>query len=359
MAEAWWDGLQEGVVLIDEGRVVRINRAAAVLLGTDALRAVGLPAIAVLRDHRLERVATSGGRGEVSLRGRRVEAEALPGGIALRDVTDTRRAQENARELLAVLSHELRTPVTTIRSTLDALGYDELDAEFRGRLLARAVAEAERLIRLLDDLTVDVAPPRERSVALPPLVERARGLLAERFDAHGIRLRADVPELAVWADPDKVLQVFLNLLENAAVHGPDDAVVDLLAEPDETTGGVTIRVRDRGAPIEPSVRAVLFEPHARGPSSRARGTGLGLYIVRSIAERAGGRAWAEPWRDADGALAGNEFGVALPGRRAPASPRAESEPADATGVDAAHVDAARVDAARVDSVQPDDPVSGA
>ena len=239
-AEAWWDGLREGVVLIDEGRVTRINRAAAALLRTDPLRAVGLPAIAVLRDHRLERVAVDGGRIEVTVRARRIEAEAIPGGLALRDVSETRRAQEGARELLAVLSHELRTPVTTIRSTLDALGYDDLEPELRSRLLARARAEAERLVRLLDDLTVDVAPPRERSVALSPLVERARGLLADRFAEHGVRLTVEVPELAVWADPDKVLQVFLNLLENAAVHGPDDAVVELSAR--VQSDGVAIRV---------------------------------------------------------------------------------------------------------------------
>jgi len=316
MADRWWDRLVEGVVLVEDGRVVGINAAAATMVGTDPERAVGLPAIAVLRDHRLERLLDRGGREELTLRTRRVEVEAIDGGLALRDVSEARRAQESARALLAVLSHELRTPVTTIRSTLEALGYDELDEGYRAGLLERAADEAERLVRLLDDLTVDVAPPRERSVALRPLLERAQGLLAERFAEHRVRLRVDVPDLAVWADPDKVLQVLLNLLENAAVHGPDDATVELSAEARD--GGVVLRVRDRGEPLPPELRASLFEPHARGPSSRARGTGLGLYIVRSIAERAGGRAWAEPWHDAAGRVQGNEFGVLLPARRAQA-----------------------------------------
>jgi signal transduction histidine kinase len=315
MAEAWWDGLAEGVILVRDGRVVGLNAAAARMLGTDPERAAGLPAIAVLRDHRLERVLERGGREEMTLRARRVEVEAIEGGLALRDVSEARRAQENARELLAVLSHELRTPVTTIRSTLEALGYDDLDEGYRARLLQRAGDEAARLVRLLEDLTVDVAPPRERSVALRPLLERARGLLAERFAEHRVRLRVDVPDLAVWADPDKVLQVFLNLLENAAVHGPDDATVELSAEAADE--GVLLRVRDRGAPLPPELRASLFEPHARGPTPRARGAGLGLYIVRSIAERAGGRAWSGPWCDAEGRVQGNEFGVALPARRGP------------------------------------------
>ncbi len=314
MAERWWDRLAEGVVLVEGGRVAGLNAAAAKLLGTDPERAVGLPAIAVLRDHRLERLLDRGGREELTLRTRRVEAEAIEGGLALRDVSEARRAQESARELLAVLSHELRTPVTTIRSTLEALGYDDLDEGYRARLLGRAADEAERLVRLLDDLTVDVAPPRERSVALRPLLERAQGLLAERFAEHRVRLRVDVPELAVWADPDKVLQVLLNLLENAAVHGPDDATVELSAQAGDD--GVVLRVRDRGEPLPAELRASLFEPHSRGPTPRARGAGLGLYIVRSIAERAGGRAWADSWRDGTGRVQGNEFGVLLPARRA-------------------------------------------
>jgi signal transduction histidine kinase len=281
----------------------------------------------------LERIAQHGGRAELTLRGRRVEVVAIEGGLALRDVSEARRAQENARELLAVLSHELRTPVTTIRSTLEALGYDELDEAYRARLLERAGAEAERLVRLLDDLTVDVRPPRERSVALGPLLERARSLLAERFAEHRVRLAATVPDLAVWADPDKVLQVLLNLLENAAVHGPDDATIELSAEAGDD--GVVLRVRDRGDPLPPELIASLFEPHARGPaSSRVRGTGLGLYIVRSIAERAGGRAWARAWSDGDRRVQGNEFGVLLPARRgATASGDVSSAPTPAAPVD--------------------------
>lgn len=332
MAERWWDGLAEGVVRIEDGRIVGLNAAGARLLGTDPARAVGRPAIAVLRDHRLERIAQHGGSAELTLRSRRVEVVAIEGGLALRDVSEARRAQENARELLAVLSHELRTPVTTIRSTLEALGYDELDEAYRARLLERAGAEAERLVRLLDDLTVDVHPPRERSVALGPLLERARSLLAERFAEHRVRLAATVPDLAVWADPDKVLQVLLNLLENAAVHGPDDATIELSAEAGDD--GVVLRVRDRGDPIPPELIASLFEPHARGPTSRARGTGLGLYVVRSIAERAGGRAWARAWSDRDGRVQGNEFGVLLPARRAAAaSGDVPSAPTSAAPVD--------------------------
>jgi signal transduction histidine kinase len=313
--DAWLDDLAEGVVLIEDGRVTRMNTAAEEMLGADRRRVVGLPLIAALRDHRLERLWLAGGRDEIALRGRRVEAQRIEGGLALRDVSEARGAQQAARELLAVLSHELRTPATTIRSTLEALAYDDLPPDTRRRLLERAGEEAGRLVRLLDDLTVDVAPPRERSVALRPAVERACAVLDDRLREHRVEVRRALPDLSVWADPDKVLQVLVNLIENAAVHGPDEAVVDVLAE--EADGWVTVAVRDRGEPLPEARIDALFAPHARGPSPKARGTGLGLYIVRSIADRWGGAAWGGRWHGdgPEGPEAGNVFAVRAPARR--------------------------------------------
>src|SRR5690606_39585180 len=103
---------------------------------------------------------------------RRVEFVPIESGLLLRDVTERRRAEEDARELLAVLSHELRTPVTSVRAVLDALAADP-DPELAQRFLPRAIAEAERLTRLLDDLTVDVRPPRARRVPVAEVLERA------------------------------------------------------------------------------------------------------------------------------------------------------------------------------------------
>jgi signal transduction histidine kinase len=310
--ESWLDDLDEGVVRIEGDRVVWMNAAAEAMLGADRAHVVGQAPITALRDHRLERLWSEGGRAEVSLRGRRIEVERIDGGLALRDVSQARDAQHAARELLAALSHELRTPATTIRSTLEALAYDDLAPEVRARLLGRAAEEADRLVRLLEDLTVDVAPPRERSVALRPAVERACAVLEERLREHRVTVRPELPDLSVWADPDKVLQVIVNLLENAAVHGPDEAVVDVVAA--EEDGWVTLQVRDRGAPLEAALVESLFAPHARGRSPKARGTGLGLYIVRSIAERWGGAAWGGRW-EADGREGGNAFSVRAPARR--------------------------------------------
>ncbi len=310
VADPALDVLREGVVRIADGRVVALNGAAAALLQVDAERAIGAPLISVLRDHRMERAYLSGEHVELETRGRTLQVAPFAGGLVLRDVSAERRARTDARELLAVLSHELRTPVTTIRSVLEALRFEMPDAQ-RERFLERAEAEAERLVRLLDDLTVDVAPPNARSVPVRALVQRAESLLASRLEERCISLAIDVPGVDVWCDPDKLLQLFLNLIENAALHGPARATVRVSATPaSDRPGWYAIEVQDAGVPLEPDVLDRLFSPHTRGNGATGRGTGLGLYIVRSIAERWGGLAWGRPLP------AGNAFGFTVARERA-------------------------------------------
>lgn len=303
---AWANVLSEGVILVEEGRVTGVNRAATELL---ELRheVLGTPLIGVLRDHRLERAYLSGQEAECELRGRVLLAKPFTGGLLLENITDVRRAQESARELLAVLSHELRTPVSILRSTLEALASDVPD-KLREKFLARAETEGDRLVRLLEDLTVDVKPPQYRRISVAEVVTRAEAVTARIFAEHSVHLSVRVDEVLVWADQDKLLQVLINLLENAAVHGPDRASVLLEVRANEAAGFAYVTVKDEGEPLLESEVAQLFEPHARG-GAKAKGTGLGLYIVRSIAERWGGEAWGRPLE------AGNEFGVSVPLKR--------------------------------------------
>jgi signal transduction histidine kinase len=308
-----------------------LNRSAARLLEVDAARAAGLPLIWVLRDHRLEAAIEEGRPVEVETRGRWVQAVPVEGALLLRDVTELRRAEENARELLAVLSHELRTPVTAIRAALEALADDPPDG-LRARFVGRATQEAERLVRLLEDLTIEVRPPRERSLLLAEVAQRAAAVVQPVLHRTGVRLRMDLPELTVWADEDKLLQVLINLLENAAVHGPDGGTVTLTARAE----GVMARVEvlDEGEPLDEGRIDELFQPHSRGRSAKAKGTGLGLYIVRSIARRWGGDAWGAPRgarargvpaAEGAGTERGNAFGFRVPRARSEAGQPA-SEP---------------------------------
>lgn len=301
------------MVWVDAGRVSWLNRAAAELLQVDRRRVIGAPLIAVVRDHRIEAVAHGGAPVETATRGRRLVVAAFPGGLLLRDVTETRRATEDARELLAVLSHELRTPVTTIRASLEALRFDLPESQ-RTRLLARAEDEAGRLTRLLEDLTVDVAPPKSRSLDVRELAARVEALLAPRLAQRGVGLSSELPVSTVWADPDKFLQALLNLVENAVIHGPGDAEVRLLVRADaDREGWCRVEVLDRGTEVAPELMESWFAPHARGASATSRGTGLGLYIVRSIATRWGGEAWGRRWEQ------GNAFGFSVPRDRGSAA----------------------------------------
>jgi len=303
---SWFDALAEGVVLHDGRVVTSLNRGAAELLDVEAERALGRPLIGVLRDHRLEALTREpGSELEVELRSRPVVARSVPGALLMRDVSDVRASQRDARELLAVLSHELRTPATAVVAVLDALAGD-LPDDRRERFLARAREEAARLTRLLSDLTVDVRPPRLRTLELDPLAERAAALTQHVREGRGVTLGLEPTGLSVRADEDKLLQALVNLLENAAVHGPAGGSVALVAWP--SGGMAAVEVRDEGQPLAEGDYDRLFEPRAQG-GPKAKGTGLGLYIVRSVVASWGGQAWGG--RRGDGRR-GNAFGFSVP-----------------------------------------------
>ncbi len=312
-AEQILQQLAEGVVLTDENSLVTfLNDTACEMLAVRRETALGMPAVAVLRDHRLEMALLEGGSVELQTRQRVLLARGVPGGLIIEDVTESRRAREEARELLAVLSHELRTPATSIRSALEALAEEDLPDTQRQRFQQLAAAEAERLVRLLGDLTVDVKPPQLRSVRLYAAAERARAVLTDTLQQNTVTVDISaVADLTVWADEDKLLQSLVNLIENAAQHGPDNSVVQVLATEDTSRQEVEVMVRDRGKPLAEERLEELFSPDSQVRSTRSRGTGLGLYIVRSIAQRWGGRAWGRPLAE------GNEFGfsVRLPRER--------------------------------------------
>ena len=255
--------------------------------------------------HRIEQAYFEGKVQEIETRGRILQICGISSGLILQDLTAVRKSEENASELLAVLSHELRTPITTIRSTIEAFQY-ELSAEQRERFLGRAKSEVERLSRLVEDLTVDVIPPVMRRLDLSEHIERALGVLQETFKRYNVILEYKKTELIVKADSDKLMQVLINLLENAALHGPPDATIKLLTETNRKRGKVLVRVQDSGKPLEVELINELFEPHSRGKSNKIKGVGLGLYIVRNITKSWNGEAWGKALEN------GNEFGFSIP-----------------------------------------------
>jgi PAS domain S-box-containing protein len=227
---------------------------------------------------------------------------------------DERRAGEFREAFIDVISHELRTPITTILGLTQILarpGWAD-DPASRGPLLEDVRAESERLHRLVEDLLVLSRAERGRLVVdAEPLQPRR---LIERIVAHEApelpslhietRLGPDLPVVA--GEGTYVEQIVRNLLGNAAKYTPVGAHV--VIEAHRNGGVVEIRVTDDGPGIpEASLRRV-FDLFYRDPdSARAvAGSGIGLFVCRSLVEAMGGRMWAVRRREG-----GSEFGFTL------------------------------------------------
>jgi two-component system sensor histidine kinase KdpD len=215
--------------------------------------------------------------------------------------------------LLRSVSHDLRTPLSTIRAvTSDLRDGTVYDEDTRNELLDLVVDEADRLDRLVANLLSlsrieagSLAPERQ-AVPLDELfTDRVRKLNRVLRD---VRVQLDVPFTLPLADADYTLidQVLTNLLENAARHSPDGGTVRVRAR--ERDGSIVVAVSDQGTGVDPADQARIFEPFMRGKGSSS--SGVGLTISRAIVEAHGGSIGVQR-ADAGGA----EFVFTLPVHR--------------------------------------------
>jgi signal transduction histidine kinase len=211
-------------------------------------------------------------------------------------------AEAAHRNLVAAVSHDLRTPITSLQLLAEAVGDDIVDADTRRRYLATMSTHIDALGALIDDLfelsrleAGDIEWSMER-VRLDELVGETVAAMRLQAEAEGVSVVAEVDgELeAARANPEKVQRVLFNLIQNAIRHTPADGSVTVRAQPRD--GGIEIEVADTGEGIAAADRNRVFDPFYRGgsqaPRSRA-GTGLGLAIARAIVEAHGGRIWLE------------------------------------------------------------------
>jgi hypothetical protein len=224
---------------------------------------------------------------------------------------ELRSANERLQELdkmkddfVSHVSHELRTPLTSIRSFSEILhDYPELDVPTRSKYLSVIIQEAERLTRLINqvlDLSRIEAGRAEWQIGeVNPreVVEHAVAATSRLFDEKGAMLEVDLPPDVprILADRDRLVQVVINLLSNAAKFCADTAgrvAVSLRALPD----AIRVDVHDNGAGIAAHQQAVIFEKFRQVGdtlTAKPRGTGLGLAISREIIQYFGGRLWVE------------------------------------------------------------------
>ena len=223
---------------------------------------------------------------ELSAERDRMEAEAIEAGAL-------RRSDELKTALLRSVSHDLRTPLTSIIAAGTALDSPTLTEQERHELSEAVVQEGQRLSRLVENL-LDVsrlesgsAEPRREPIDLAGVLEAARESIGS--DGSEVRLGVDPDVPALVADPVQLERAFANLLENGVRHGGGRPV---LVRSRETGGRLVVRVVDQGPGIPEQERARIFEPFYRRESGN-RGFGLGLAIARGFIEANGGELAVE------------------------------------------------------------------
>jgi signal transduction histidine kinase len=216
------------------------------------------------------------------------------------DITELRRLEKVRSDFVANASHELKTPLTSIRGFAETLVEDDPPTELRRQFLGLIRDNTLRLQRLVDDL-LDLSrlesggwSAGSESVKMAPLVQEAWDLVREEgskpidFEIHG--------DARAMGDRRGLVQVFRNLFENAVRHTPVNGSVRVEIDAGGDTGTVAIAVVDDGEGIPAQSLPRIFERFYRADSSRARdygGTGLGLAIVKHLVGSMGGRVRAE------------------------------------------------------------------
>ena len=222
--------------------------------------------------------------------------------IVFRDVTERRAIDKLKSEFVSTVSHELRTPLTSIRGALGLLGSGLLGtvAEKGQRMLEIAVANTDRLVRLINDI-LDLERIESGRVELrrglvdaQTVVDQAREGLQSMADDGKIRIVVEPFAGTLWGDSDRIIQTLTNLIGNAVKFSPANTTVTLsgTAGPSE----FTFCVADEGRGVPDDQLTSIFQRFNQVDASDSRakgGSGLGLAICQSIVTAHGGRIWAE------------------------------------------------------------------
>jgi signal transduction histidine kinase len=234
-------------------------------------------------------------------------------------------AVEHERRFVADASHELRTPLALLRTELDLALRRPRSREELESALRSAAEETQRLSRLADDLLLIARadqgslPMQREPVAAADLLADAAGRFANRASSLGRDLRVEETDLHVDADPLRVAQALVNLVENALTHA--EGPIELAAE--EQDGFVELHVRDGGPGFPEDFRARAFDRFSRADEARSRGgSGLGLSIVDLVA-----RAHAGATGLANRSSGGADVWIALPRASSRTSPHQPLSPA--------------------------------
>ena len=322
-AQAVLAGIVEGVYAVDRNRMVRyLNPQAAKLLGIEPAQAVGRFCGDVLRPQPIgaerpcERhcpILRARGEGtaraiehlesgEHAPRTTVITSSGLVDGLqvqVIRDETELEAVRRARDSVLANISHEFRTPLAAQLASIELLrdGLESLGAAERADLVHSLERGTLRLTRLIDNLLESVRIEsgqlsiRKQSVELPEVIEDAIALVASLLKLRRQRLEVSLPEglPQLSGDRTRLTQMFVNLLANANKFAPEQSVIGIGAEYDTHT--VTTWVEDAGPGVLSAEGDTIFERFRRGTEEEPEpgGLGLGLWIVKSIVDRHGGK----------------------------------------------------------------------
>lgn len=316
--EAVLGGMAEGVIAVDErDRVILANAAAAELLGFTMADVESLSLLEVVRHHMLQQLVTdtrateSLQRAELEVHSgsenRRVldvQSTPLPDTspqrviLVLHDVTDLRRLESMRQEFVANVSHELKTPLSSIRAYAETLSAGAVnDPEHRGTFLHRIEEQADRLNNLIQDLlslsriesgrqTYDIATVNVADIVTTCIAENQDAANLKRIHLSCSDIQQD---LRIQADEEGLAQIINNLIGNAIKYTSEGGEVTVVLRQQDST--ICMDVRDTGIGIDEEHLTRVFERFYRVDKARSRelgGTGLGLAIVKHLAQAFGG-----------------------------------------------------------------------
>ncbi|MCU1261085.1 MAG: Two-component sensor histidine kinase [Bryobacterales bacterium] len=240
-------------------------------------------------------------------------------GVVLNTIFLVREIRRNEQhdQFINAVTHELKTPVSSIRLYLETLQTREMDDAKRREFYAVMLADSDRLAHTIDQVLRAGRAKTWRKhhhrelLDLTEIVKDCVRLARLRHHLPDEAVGCECAKAQVWGDADELKAAVTNLLDNAIKYSKDE--VRVTAEVVLVDGNnVAVRVRDKGVGISPAELKRIFRRFYRIPgivTTRVKGTGLGLYIVGATAKRHGGKAYAE----SEGAGRGSTFTLQLPG----------------------------------------------
>jgi two-component system, OmpR family, phosphate regulon sensor histidine kinase PhoR len=312
------DAAYDAILVVDsENKITVINEAACELFGVKD-QSTAQTLMGITRNHELDAMVQAVLRGEPVLESQleiqdrslkvRCMAVSTPRQttvvVALQDITELLRLTRARREMVANFSHDLRTPISSIRLLVDTLttNYGK-NAERDRKSITKIAGETDSLQHMMQEL-IDLsmiesgkAIIRMIPVQLITVVNEALNIMDTQLEQKKLKVENEIDDnITVLIDPEQTRRVIMNVLHNSIKFTPTKGTISFLMSVNDHH--VTVRIKDTGVGIPPQDRTRIFERFYQVDTSRtghpsATGSGLGLSIAKHIIEAQGGRIWAE------------------------------------------------------------------